>query len=102
MNPSDPQNPLSAALRSWQVNPPRDPTFRPAVLDRIQRRARASWVDYVRSHGVSWFAAAVVAIGTSGWAGHTAAQTRMKEKREQMVVSYLGNLDPRVLAKLRH
>ncbi len=102
MNPSDPQNRLSATLSSWRVTPPRDPNFRPDVLARIQRRARATWMEYVRSHGVSWSAAALVAIAASGWAGHAAAQARIEEQREQMVVSYLGNLDPRVLAKLRH
>lgn len=102
MNPPDPQDCLSATLRSWQVAPPRDPNFRPAVLARIQSEARATWSDYVRAHGLSWTAAALVAVAASGWAGHAVAQARLEEKREQMVVSYLGNLDPRVLAKVRH
>lgn len=102
MNPSDPQNQMSALLRSWSVAPARDPSFRPAVLARIQQRARTTWTEYVRAHGVSWSAAALVAIAASGYAGHAVAQARIEEKREQMIVSYLGNLDPRVLAKLRH
>lgn len=102
MSPSDPPDRLSATLRSWQVNPPRDPHLRPAVLARLQSQARASWSEYVRAHGLSWTTAALLAVAASGWAGHAAAQARLEEKREQMVVSYLGNLDPRVLAKQRH
>lgn len=102
MIPSDPNQRLSATLGSWRVIPPRDPNFRPAVVKRIQQRARATWTEYVRAHGAVWSAAALVAISAAGWTGHAIAQARIQESREQMVVSYLGNLDPRVLAKLRH
>jgi len=102
MIPSDPHQRLSATLGSWRMTPPRDSNFRPAVLERIQQRARATWTEYVRSHGFSWSAAALVAITAAGWTGHAVAQARLQESREQMVVSYLGKLDPRVLAKLRN
>lgn len=102
MNPSDPNERLSAALASWRVTPPRDPNFRPAVLERIRQTARVTWSDYVRAHLVGWSTAALVAIAAAGWAGRAVAQARMENHREQMVVSYLGNLDPRVMAKLRN
>jgi hypothetical protein len=100
MNPFDPNDRLSATLSSWRVTPPRDPNFRPAVFDRIRQNARNTWSAYVRSHLVGWSAVALVAIAAAGWSGHSIAQGRIEDSREQMVVSYLGNLDPRVMAKL--
>jgi hypothetical protein len=102
MNSSDPNERLSATLASWRVTPPRDPHFRPAVLERIRQTARDTWSGYVRAHLVGWSAAALVAIAAAGWTGRAVAQAKMENHREQMVVAYLGNLDPRVLAKLRN
>jgi hypothetical protein len=102
MDSSDPDDRLSSALGSWRVTPPRDPNFRPAVLERIRQRAHHTWSAYIRSHLVGWSAAALVAIGAAALTGHAVAQAKIKNDREQMVVSYLGNLDPRVMAKLRN
>jgi hypothetical protein len=38
----------------------------------------------------------------AGWAGHSVAQAKLEESREKMIVSYLVNLDPRVMAQQRH
>ncbi len=99
MHPPDPCDPLSRTLASWRVSPPSDPNFRPLVWQRI--RSRSSWGGYVRAHLVGWSVAAAFAVVAAGWTGHTVAQANLDARREQMVVSYLGNLDPRVLAKLR-
>lgn len=101
MNPSDPNDRLRAALGTWRLAPPPNPDFRPAVWGRIQRRAQETWASYVRTHLVGWSVAAMFAIAAAGWTGHAVAQARIEDGREQMVVSYLGNLDPRVMAKLR-
>lgn len=101
MNPSDPNDPLSRTLASWRVNPPSDPNFRPAVWQRIRQRTRETWSAYVRAHRLGWSLVAGLAVVTGGWTGHAVARAKLDASREQMVVSYLGDLDPRVLAKLR-
>ena len=101
MNLTDPNEPLSRTLASWRVNPPSLPNFRPAVWRRIQQRSRETWTGYVRGHLVGWSLVAGLAIVAAGWTGHSVARTRLENSREQMVFSYLGNLDPRVLANVR-
>ena len=87
--------------RAWRVRPRPDPNFRPAVWQRIQQQARATWAGYVRAHLMGWSLATGLAVVLAGWTGHTVAQARLDADRDQMVVSYLGKLDPRVLAKVR-
>jgi hypothetical protein len=101
MNLPDPHDPLSRTLATWQVHPPADPNFRPAVWRRLQRQTQETWSSYVRSHFAGWALVAGVAVGVAGWTGHSVAQAKLDADRDQMVVSYLGNLDPRVMAKLR-
>lgn len=80
--------------------PQPDPAFRTQVWARLQRGLRPTWAGYVRTHLAGWAFAGVLAMAAAGWTGHEAAQARLEAQRERMVVSYLGNLDPRVLAKL--
>lgn len=101
MNPSEPNDSLPRTLASWRVIPPTDPNFRPAVWQRIRQRTRETWTAYVRAHLVGWSVAAGLAVIAAGWAGRAVAQAKLDAGREQMVVSYLGDLDPRVLAKIR-
>jgi hypothetical protein len=101
MSPTNPRDSLSQTLTSWRIKPPSDPNFRPAIWARIQRRAGDTWTGYLRAHLAGWSAVALVAVGVAGWTGHAAAQAKLESNREQMVVSYLGELDPRVMAKLR-
>jgi hypothetical protein len=98
---SEPNDPLQHALASWRVQPAADPNFRPAVWNLIRQRARESWGGYLRAHLAGWSVAAALAVVAAGWAGRTVAQSKLDASREQMVVSYLGDLDPRVLAKIR-
>jgi hypothetical protein len=100
MNPSDPNDTFSRTLADWRVTPRLDPNFRPAVWQRIRQRTRDSWTGYVRAHRVSWSVVGALAVLAAGWTGRSVAQARLDAGREQMVVSYLGNLDPRVLARL--
>lgn len=99
MNPSPPNDPLSRRLAEWRVNPKSDPNFRPAVWQRIKQHSRETWAAYVRAHLVAWTVTGAAALVAAGWTGHSFAQAKIDSSREQMVVSYLGNLDPRVLAK---
>jgi hypothetical protein len=101
MSPTDPRDSLSETLAAWRVKPRSLPSFRPAVWQRIQVRAGETWTGYMRAHLAGWSAVALVAVGVAGWTGHAAAQLKLESSREQMVVSYLGELDPRVMAKLR-
>ena len=101
MSPTDPRDSLSETLTAWRVKPVSNSNFRPAVWQRIQPRAGDTWTGYIRAHLAGWSAVALVAVGVAGWTGHAAAQSKLKSSREQMVVSYLGELDPRVMAKLR-
>jgi len=101
MNPSHPNDPLSRTLAEWRVNPKPDPTFRPAVWERIKQRSRETWSAYLRAHLVVWTVTGAAALVTAGWTGHLFAETRINASREQMVVSYLNSLDPRVMAKVQ-
>ncbi|MBI5767666.1 MAG: hypothetical protein HZA93_07710 [Verrucomicrobia bacterium] len=92
---------LSRVLAEWRVQPPSNPHFRPAVWQRIAQGRRESWPTYLRAHLVGWTVAAGVAVVAAGWAGHTAGRAKLAADREQMVISYLGEIDPRVMAKLR-
>ena len=102
MKPSDPDTSLSRALASWQVTLEADPQFRPAVWQRIQTRTRQTWATYVQDHLVGWSVAASLAVLAAGWAGHSVAHSKLEADRDRMVISYLGELDPRVLAKMPH
>lgn len=100
MKSSHQNEPRPPSLEEWRLNPPGDPEFRPAVWRRIQKRARETWTAYVRAHLVGWAVAGVMLTAGAGWTGHTFAQARLEAAREKMVVAYLAELDPRVLAKL--
>jgi hypothetical protein len=100
MNPPDPDSSLSRTLSDWRVNPKTDPNFRPAVWQRIQQRTRETWATYVRGHVMGWSVAASLAMAVAGWTGRSVAQSKLDASREKMVVSYLVELDPRVMAKL--
>jgi hypothetical protein len=101
MKHSDPNDPVSRILADWQVNPKADANFRPTVWSRIRRGTPSSWTGYVRAHRLTWSVTAAVAMMAAGWTGHSVAQVKLANEREQMVVAYLGGLDPRVIANLR-
>jgi hypothetical protein len=101
MEPESDSDPLRPTLAAWRVQPPTSADFRPAVWDRIQRRSRDSWTQYVRAHRLAWTVAAVALVAAGGVAGRVAAEARTRAEREAMVVAYLVELDPRVQARLR-
>lgn len=100
MNPPEKNDSLSPALAAWRLSPPADPNFRPAVWDRIKRRSRQTWADYLRGHLVGWSVTAGLIFVAAAWTGHSVAQAKLDARRQEMVVSYLGELDPRVMARL--
>jgi hypothetical protein len=102
MKPSDLDSSLSRTLASWRVTPQASPNFRPAVWERIREKTRNTWGSYMRSHLVGWSLGATVAMAVAAWTGHSVAQSRLEQSRDRMVVSYLVELDPRVMAKLPH
>ena len=101
MDSTPPKDPLSDALQQWQVRPPLNPQFRPAVWQRIAQHSRDSWAGYVRAHRLTWTVATLVVMGGAGWTGHAVARAKSAADRDAMVVSYLVGLDPRVQAKLQ-
>lgn len=101
MNPSSPPDPLSRALGAWRVDPPADPAFRPAVWRRLGALRRDDWRGYLRAHLAAWCVVALVATAAAGWAGRSVAHAELAAERERMIFSYLGDLDPRVLALSR-
>lgn len=102
MTPPESNGPLTRTLAAWRVTPAADPLFRPSVGERIRRAGRETWGGYVRDHLVGWSVVAALAVAAAGITGRSVAQQRLESSREEMVISYLGNLDPRVLAKLPH
>jgi hypothetical protein len=101
MSTPHPNDRLARALATWRVSPPADPNFRPAVWNKIKAPSAGTWSAYVRTHLAGWSVVAGLAIAVGGWTGHVVAQAKLEASREQMAVSYLSELDPRVLAKLR-
>lgn len=103
MIPSDPNHDeLPRLLASWRISPPADPQFRPAVWDRLRKDSPATWPTYLRRHPVAWSVTVALAVMTAGWAGRSVAHAKLESSREEMVADYLGKIDPRVIANLRH
>jgi hypothetical protein len=100
MNPT-PQDPLGQVLAAWQVRPPPDPAFRPQVWQRLQRDIPATWGGYLRARAGTWLLVAGVTLVAAGWGGRAAAEAKIDAERERRVISYLVELDPRVLALTR-
>lgn len=96
-----PPDNLTEGLRSWRVNPPADPDFRPRVWQRIRSQARATWAGYLRAHSAAWSLAAIVALSAAAYTGHVVADSHARADREALVVTYLVDLDPRVQAVLK-
>jgi len=98
MNP----NPeLSQALRSWRVQAPADPGFRPGVWSRIeavQRRHQGLGTSRARL-GTLTLAAAVTLLA-SGWTGHHMAEQRQRSEREALALRYVVDMDARARAEL--
>lgn len=101
MNSPPNPDPLSRTLAEWRVDPPAEPGFRPAVWQRLARIRHESWSGYLRAHLAVWCVTALLASVAAGWVGRSAAHAQLAADRERMVFSYLGELDPRVLAQVR-
>ena len=102
MNSSESDPPLSRRLAEWRVIPEADPNFRPAVWQRIRAQTHETWTAYVRTHLLGWSVAGALAVVVAGWTGHSVARAKLDASREKMVVSYLVELDPRVMARAPH
>jgi hypothetical protein len=94
-------DPLAKVLQRWRVAPPADPEFRTGVWRRIGSQTRETWPAYLRAHLALWALVALVTVGSAAYAGHAAARARAHAEREEMVVTYLIDLDPRVQAVLK-
>ena len=95
------RNSLAAVLRGWRVSPPPDPNFRHNVWQRLNAQIPASWPAYLRGHAVAWMLVTVLTVSAAALTGQAAAKARVRADREQMTVTYLVDLDPRVQAMLK-
>ena len=100
MMPPDPDGDLSRRLQAWRISPPVDPQFRPAIWERLRRQAPVTWTGYLHQHRATWAVTVALAVIAAGWVGRSAAHAKIEQRREQMVVNYLGAIDPRVIANL--
>jgi len=91
---------LTKLLHNWQVTPSPDPNFRHNVWERIRRSKRVTWLGYLKSHATIWFISATMAMVVAGYTGNSLARSHVRTDRENLVVTYLVNLDPRVQAAL--
>jgi hypothetical protein len=100
VNPS--RDPLSELLASWQIKPPADPNFRPAVAARLAAaRRKRDWPSLLHEHPAVWTAAAVIVLGAAAWTGHEAGRVRNQADRDRLADAYVRQLDPRALAGQR-
>lgn len=96
MEPSNPPDSLSHALRAWRLTPARDPRFRPAVGSRIAAQASApGWGGYVRRHAPAVAGAMAVAVVLGALTGREQAQARVATARAQLATAYVQGLDAR-------
>ena len=96
---SNTPEPLREALRRWRVAPPADAGFRPAVWSRIEavrRAASENWFHYFRRHAAAWSLVAVCAAGVAGLLGREAGERRATADHEQILGTYLAQIDARV------
>lgn len=91
-------DPLSRALSTWRIAPPRDPQFRAAVWARLQAARDQRWVSYVRHHATASFAAFALAVVAGGWLGQWQAHRLAAQDRETLALTYLSAIDARVIA----
>ena len=95
--------PLSKLLAAWKVHPTTDPNFCSSVYRKIEynttSREGTSLRDYLRPHRAAWAAATLVLLLASTWTGHALADHKARKVRDAMVVAYLSDLDPRIVAE---
>lgn len=100
MNPSSPSDSLRGALRRWQVAPPADPAFRPAVWSRIESARRVlgeTWSAYFRRHALGWSLTMAIALGGAILLGQRAGVRRALAEHDVVLHTYLAQIDARAM-----
>lgn len=95
---SSPQSndPLSATLREWRVNPPADPQFRPQVWARIGTAVRPStWSRFARSHPALVASMLGLAVLAGAFSGRVEARQRAAADQFLIASQYVHALDAR-------
>lgn len=93
-------DPLRAKLRVWQVDPPAEGGFRPAVWARIGARRRElaeTWFGYFRRHAVAWSLAVAVSAGVAGLLGNLVGERRAAADHAAILGTYLAQIDARAM-----
>ncbi len=92
----------SDSLRVWQVSPPPDPAFRPAVWAQIAstvRRRQESWWGYCRRHALLWGLVFLVGTAGAGLHGQRVGVQHRDEDHRAMVGTYLAEIDARAMLR---
>lgn len=98
MDSSQPPDPLSRTLATWQVAPPRQPEFRAAVWARIQAGTGAQpWAVYARRHVTAVSGALALAVAAGALGGQSWARSRVAAESARLAASYVDGLDARQL-----
>lgn len=87
------QDPIRGELRTWRVDPPADPGFRPAVWSRIDQARLLHWTTYWRRHAVGWSVACVLIVSASALWGHAAGLRHKQAERTAVLQTYLAAID---------
>jgi hypothetical protein len=92
---------LSQTLRTWRVQPPVDPSFRPRVWRRVEAAERRhQGLGTTRARAGSLLLAAAVTLLASGWTGHRLAEQKQRSERESLALRYVVDMDVRARAEL--
>ncbi|HLP07336.1 MAG TPA: hypothetical protein VK178_04160 [Opitutaceae bacterium] len=91
---------LCETLRGWQVAPPADAGFRPAVWSRIEglrRAATETWFGYFRRHAIVWSLVLLSTAAGAGLLGREAGERRAVADHTVILDTYLAQIDARVM-----
>jgi hypothetical protein len=95
---STPQDPPDSALAAWRVTPVRDPAFRTAVWQRIERAQSAgNWRAFVRAHRAVVAGAFALALALGAMLGRQEARARVSADSRRLADEYVQSLDARFM-----
>jgi hypothetical protein len=98
MNNRDEQDPVSATLSDWRIQPSRDPQFRTQVWNRIAAaNGNATWAGYVRAHTGAIAAGLAAAVVVGAFSGRGQARAQIAAERDHLATVYVQALDARTM-----
>jgi len=87
---------LARVLKSWNVAPAADPSFRAKVWRRVKSGERGtSFAAYLRANALLVIVALILAIALGGYGGWSEANKMADSHRTDLAASYVHGLDAR-------